>query len=176
MNGLGILVIGAIGVVIVIGFAGFLRAEDRRDDRLLRRRNPFPEPEHPGFSDIQRPPEIAHEPPRRSIHELPALGDAVWHQYPVTSPAAPPSPPGAGTPGTAAAAGGLPGSPPPPLPDHQPCDCPCHEDEWFPECPRCDQPPPLPEGTLWAPADTGFAKWESDTYVGGLTAIKDGAP
>ena len=81
----------------------------------------------------------------------------MWHQYPVTSPAAttaPPVRPGTGAgPGDEAAAAVAPDAIPPGA-----------------------APPPLPEGALWAPADTGFAKWESDTYVGGLTAIKDGAP
>ena len=116
-------------------------------------REKYDEPEHPGFSDIQRPTEIAHEPPRRSIHELPPLGDAVWHQYPVTSPAAgvatgAPAGPG---PGTAAAAGGLPGSPPPPLPD--------------------------PAYAAANPTAYPLAWLLSDTFVGRVEAIrKGGAP
>ena len=103
------------------------------------------------------PPEIAHEPSRPSIHELPPLGDAVWHQYPLTSPAihssSPPVCPGtgAGGPGTAAAAGDL--RPP-------------------------ESPPPLPDPAYAAANPTAYPlEWLlSDTFVTGLTAIKDGAP
>ena len=149
MTGLGILFIGGIAALFVVVAVVVMRAEDRRD--------PFgPEDDPDGLPPLgERPPEIAHEPPRRSIHELPPLGDAVWHQYPVTSPASRTGPlarTGSADhrepwPGTAAAAGISPPVSPPPLP-----------------------------GPAYAAANGlphHFAEWESDTFVGDVIAIRD---
>ena len=122
--------------------------------------DPFgPEDDPDGLPPLgTMPTEIAHEPPRPSIHELPPLGDAVWHQYPLTSPAhnpAPPACPGTGAePGTAAAAGSLP--PPPPA----------------------ASPPPLPDPAYAAANGLPheFAEWLSDTFVGRVEAIRGEAP
>ena len=150
MNGLGILFIGGIAVLFVVIAVVVMRAEDRRD--------PFgPEDDPDGLPPLgTMPTEIAHEPPRPSIHELPPLGDAVWHQYPVTSPAAElaPGAPGPG-PGTAAAAAATPAAPP------------------------AAAPPPLPDPAYAAANPTAYPlTWLlSDTFVGALTVIrKDGAP
>ena len=152
MNGLTLLII-IIGTVLFFGgIAVAARVMDHDKRREDRRATAARDTETVRlFQQMPREPEIAHEPPRPSIHELPPLGDAVWHQYPVTSPAAPPPPLADYTgaaPGTAAAAGeDRPPASPPPLPDPA----------W-----ACANPLAYPLAWL-----------ESDTFVGGLTAIRD---